>query len=328
MDRVGARGGISSLIFGCGVPEYWGRMRGEMTGNSRLSEEVTVILKQPFPERDAHDAPLLCRIIFCQDYPAFHGLLECIVEFPEAFELPLRNLVGVTDIECHQGVAGCFYHEIHLTVPFPVIRDMAGSQKFQKDQVLGKFSFVIAEPERDGVPEPVVDAVNLLVLPCLNLKGIREGLDFEEDSRKAGKVDVIPDRVDIGPEHLPDPPVRVGGGDVGEEVLEKTGKGLLVPYVIGPDDVPVHDAVIVCPEIVLFCALVLLEHDNGKPAFVQVAPEMRGDLVFLRCQGCGIFRDTNSLEAEVLGKVQREDRYGEVPAGEERSDLRVKEAGG
>jgi len=47
---------------------------------------------------------------------------------------------------------------------------MTSFHKFDKDEILGESSLVFREPERDGVPEAVVDAVDLFVVPALYLQ--------------------------------------------------------------------------------------------------------------------------------------------------------------
>jgi hypothetical protein len=110
--------------------------------------------------------------------------------------------------------------------------------------------------------------------------------------------------------------------------VEESGKGFLVPYNVRPDDIPVHDTIIICFKIILFRALVLLEHDNGKTAFMEVLPEVGSDFVFLCCTRGSIFRQDDGMETEVFGKIQREDRYGEIPAREQGGDLRIQKVRG
>src|SRR5208337_1050291 len=101
-----------------------------------------------------------------------------------------------------------------------------------------------------------------------------------------------------------------------------------VPYHVRPDNIPVHDTVVVCPEIILLRAFIPLEYDNGKTALMEILPEVCRDLVFLCRTRGGILWWADVMEPEVLGKIQREDRDGEVPAREQGGDLRVEEVRG
>ena len=82
--------------------------------------------------------------------------------------------------------------------------------------------------------------------------------------------------------------------------MEETCQGILVPDLVYPDDVPVHDAVVIRFEVILFRSFVLLEHDNGKTAFMDVLPEVGGDRVLVCSPGGSIFGGDNGMEQEVF----------------------------
>ena len=150
---------------------------------------------------------------------------SCLRNFFQALT-PGRNLIGVTDIDRGEGVVIGFCDKVHFAVPFPAIRVKARPHQFDADEVLRQVSLRPHKPEGDSVPDTVVDAVDLPVLPAPAPAGSRKRPGPQRDLCHPCEVDIIPDVLIFDPERFLKVAVRVWGGNVCEEILEEPGQGL------------------------------------------------------------------------------------------------------
>lgn len=284
--------------------------------------------EEPPPERDAPDLSVRPHHILRDQHQILCPAAKLPGKLPERIHLPLRRGVGVGDVDRGQGVVRVFQDEIHLSVLFPVIGVVAPPPEFEIDQVLDTPAFIGRERERNGIPQPGIDAVDLPVVPRLHLQGVTEIPDLEEHPRHLGIADVLPDRRRLDPQHLYQLPVGVGRGDVGQEVGEEVGKRSLVAHIVHLDDIAVDDAVIVRPELIRLHALVFLLHGLRKTTLPEVLPEQVQNVVFSGGEGDRLGLDLHPAKLEVLGEVEGIDRHRQVAPADQGRDLRIEEIGG
>jgi len=83
-------------------------------------------------------------------------------------------------------------------------------------------------------------------------------------------MNIVLDGVEVYSEEVLAPSIGIGGRDIGKEIMELLGKGLLVPDLIDSDDITLHDTAIVGFEVIVLRTFILLQHDNGESALAQV----------------------------------------------------------